>query len=81
MHLRHEKTYTKNMTTGSLTPNWQRTYLCIGGIRIGVLPLADTQRRIALKAAWRWSWRGIEVSLMRLKFWVGWMAPQFRESN
>jgi hypothetical protein len=73
MHNPRDKTWRRS--------EWQRTYLCIGGIRLGIVNLAASQRGWGVRPKWRWSWRGLEIDTGRYRWYAGWMAPQFREDN
>lgn len=84
IEIRHYAPYWKKLnpdgSTAATGHEWQRSYLCIGGLRFGVVRLGRVAR-VGIRLAWRWSWRGIEVDTGPVRLYAGWMAPQFRESN
>lgn len=81
MELRHNRVYFRS--PGEALPltrgEWRRTYVCLGGLRLGVVNRHGPGRGVQF--AWRWSWKGTEIDVAGLRLFAGWMAPQFRGEN
>lgn len=78
--LLHEFSYRRvYQPDGPFERMWRRSYLRIGGFRLGILGLHRCQWGV--RGAWRWSWRGVEIDTGPFRFFVGWMATSLRADN
>lgn len=73
IEFRHYAPYWKRLnpdgSTAATGREWQRSYVCLGGLRLGVVRLSGTALKV--RAAWRWSWKGVEADCGPVRLYAG----------